>query len=280
MTGSKIVDARVIVSCPARNFVTLKITTADGLYGIGDGTLNGRELSVASYLQDHVVPCLMGRDSERIEDTWQFLYRGAYWRRGPVTMSAIAAVDVALWDLKAKRAGMPLYQLLGGRSREGALVYAHANGHSIEDLLASVAKHLELGYKAIRVQAAVPGVPDAYGVPHGIKPYEPADSDLPREETWSTQRYLRFVPQLMDAVRARFGFDLTLLHDAHHRLPRLKLPRWARASNHTACSGWKMRRPRKIRTPFVSSGSTPPRRSRWAKCSTPSSIASNSSLSS
>ena len=218
MTGSKIVDARVIVSCPARNFVTLKITTADGLYGIGDGTLNGRELSVASYLQDHVVPCLIGRDSERIEDTWQFLYRGAYWRRGPVTMSAIAAVDVALWDLKAKRAGMPLYQLLGGRSREGALVYAHANGHSIEDLLASVAKHLELGYKAIRVQAAVPGVPDAYGVPHGIKPYEPADSDLPREETWSTQRYLRFVPQLMDAVRARFGFDLTLLHDAHHRL--------------------------------------------------------------
>ncbi len=218
MTGSKIIDARVIVSCPARNFVTLKITTADGLYGIGDGTLNGRELSVASYLQDHVVPCLMGRDSERIEDTWQFLYRGAYWRRGPVTMATIAAVDVALWDLKAKRAGMPLYQLLGGRSREGALVYAHANGHSIEDLLASVAKHLELGYKAVRVQAAVPGVPDAYGVPHGTKPYEPADSDLPREETWSTQKYLRFVPQLMEAVRARFGFDLTLLHDAHHRL--------------------------------------------------------------
>jgi mannonate dehydratase len=198
--------------------VWVLLSTADGLYGIGDGTLNGRELSVESYIQDHVVPCLIGRDSERIEDTWQFLYRGAYWRRGPVTMSAIAAVDVALWDLKAKRAGMPLYQLLGGRSREGALVYAHANGHSIEDLLASVAKHLELGYKAIRVQAAVPGVPDAYGVPHGIKPYEPADSDLPREETWSTQRYLRFVPQLMDAVRARFGFDLTLLHDAHHRL--------------------------------------------------------------
>jgi mannonate dehydratase len=218
MAESKIVDAKVIVACPARNFVTLKITTSDGLYGLGDGTLNGRELAVAAYLRDHVAPCLIGRDAERIEDTWQYLYRGAYWRRGPVTMAAIAAVDVALWDLKAKRAGMPLYQLLGGRCREGVTVYAHANGHSLDGLLDSVAHHIELGYKAIRVQAAVPGVPDVYGVPHGSQPYEPADSSLPREETWSTPKYMRFAPEMMEAVRARFGFDLALLHDAHHRL--------------------------------------------------------------
>jgi mannonate dehydratase len=217
-TDAKIVEVKTIVTCPARNFVTLKITTADGLCGIGDGTLNGRELAVEAYLREHIVPCLMGRDSERIEDAWQYLYRGAYWRRGPVTMAAIAAVDMALWDLKAKRAGMPLYQLLGGRCREGVTVYMHANGHSVNDLLESVAMHIEQGYKAIRVQAAVPGVPDAYGVPHGDRPYEPADGDLPREETWSTPKYLRFVPQLMEAVRARFGFDLALLHDAHHRL--------------------------------------------------------------
>ncbi len=222
MSDARIVEARVIVSCPARNFVTLKITTADGLHGIGDGTLNGRELSVASYLQEHVLPCLIGRDSDRIEDTWQFLYRGAYWRRGPVTMCAIAAVDMALWDLKAKRAGMPLYQLLGGRCREGVTVYTHANGHSVEDLLESVAKHIAEGYKAIRVQAAVPGVPDAYGVPHGTKAYEPADSDLPREETWSTPKYLRFIPQMMETVRAKFGPDLMLLHDAHHRLTAIE----------------------------------------------------------
>ena len=129
----EIIDAKVIVTCPARNFVTLKITTADGLYGIGDGTLNGRELAVAAYLRDHVAPCLIGRDSERIEDTWQYFYRGGYWRRGPVTMASISAVDVALWDLKAKRAHMPLYQLLGGRCRESARVYAHANGRSIEE---------------------------------------------------------------------------------------------------------------------------------------------------
>ena len=94
------------------------IETSDGVRGVGDATLNGRELAVAAYLQDHVVPCLIGRDPHRIEDVWQFLYRGAYWRSGPVTMSAIAAVDVALWDIKGKVAGLPLYQLLGGASRD------------------------------------------------------------------------------------------------------------------------------------------------------------------
>ena len=110
----KITEARVIVTCPGRNFVTLKIVTDEGIYGLGDATLNGRELSVVSYLQDHVAPCLIGRDPQQIEDIWQYLYRGAYWRRGPVTMTAIAAVDTALWDLKGKIANLPLYQLLGG----------------------------------------------------------------------------------------------------------------------------------------------------------------------
>ncbi len=119
----KIVKAEVFVTCPGRNFVTLKITTEDGITGLGDATLNGRELSVASYLQDHLCPQLIGRDAHRIEDIWQFFYKGAYWRRGPVTMSAISAVDMALWDIKAKAANMPLYQLLGGASREGVMVY-------------------------------------------------------------------------------------------------------------------------------------------------------------
>lgn len=116
----KIVGAEVFVTCPGRNFVTLKITTEDGITGLGDATLNGRELPVASYLTDHLCPQLIGRDARRIEDIWQFFYKGAYWRRGPVTMSAISAVDMALWDIKAKAANMPLYQLLGGASREGA----------------------------------------------------------------------------------------------------------------------------------------------------------------
>src|SRR5947208_12462488 len=108
----RITDARVIVCGPGRNFVTLKVTTEDGVYGLGDATLNGRELAVASYLTDHVLPLLVGKDARRIEDTWQFLYKGAYWRRGPVTMTAISAVDTALWDILGKTTNRPVYQLL------------------------------------------------------------------------------------------------------------------------------------------------------------------------
>src|SRR5271154_5872269 len=143
----KITSAKVIVTCPGRNFVTLKIETADGVTGLGDATLNGRELAVASYLSDHIVPSLVGRDAHRIEDTWQYLYRGAYWRRGPVTMAAIAAVDMALWDIKAKIAGLPLYQLLGGAARDGAMVYCHANGETIDDTIAAARKYRAQGYK-------------------------------------------------------------------------------------------------------------------------------------
>src|SRR4029078_11753861 len=108
----KITSARVIVTCPGRNFVTLKIETDEGLTGIGDATLNGRELAVATYLTEHVIPVLIGRDPARIEDTWQYLYRGAYWRRGPVTMSAIAAVDTALLYIKWNVAGLTVYEVL------------------------------------------------------------------------------------------------------------------------------------------------------------------------
>jgi len=142
--------AKVIVCSPGRNFVTLKIETDQGVSGIGDATLNGRELAVVAYLEEHVIPCLIGRDPRRIEDLWQYLYRGAYWRRGPVTMSAIAAVDVALWDIKAKMAGMPLVDLLGGRSRDGVLVYGHANGADIAETVDEVGRYIELGYRAIR----------------------------------------------------------------------------------------------------------------------------------
>jgi mannonate dehydratase len=214
----KITAAKVIVCCPGRNFVTLKIETDYGLTGLGDATLNGRELAVASYLTDHVIPCLIGRDAHRIEDTWQYLYRGAYWRRGPVTMSAIAAVDTALWDLKAKAAGLPLYQLLGGASRERVLVYAHANGRDIAQTVDEVKRLQTLGYQAIRAQSGVPGIGKVYGVATGDKPYEPADASLPSEHDWDSAKYLRHTPRLFEALRAELGDELQLLHDVHHRL--------------------------------------------------------------
>ena len=224
----EIVDARVIVTCPGRNFVTLKIETRSGITGLGDATLNGRELAVASYLQDHVVPNLIGRDAGRIEDIWQFLYRGAYWRRGPVTMTAIAAVDVALWDILGKLAGLPIYQLLGGRSREGALVYGHANGRDIAEASDAVGRFVEQGFLAVRAQCGVPGVKKAYGISSG-KAYEPAESELPLETVWSTPKYLQIVPQLFERLRADHGNDVHLLHDVHHRLTPIEAARLARS---------------------------------------------------
>ncbi|GIL41161.1 D-mannonate dehydratase ManD [Roseiterribacter gracilis] len=220
----KITGASVIVTCPGRNFVTLKIVTDQGLYGIGDATLNGRELAVASYLSDHVIPCLIGRDAHQIEDIWQYLYRGAYWRRGPVTMSAIAAVDTALWDIKAKAAGLPLYQLLGGRSREGVMVYGHANGADIAETVDRVGAYLEMGYKAVRAQSGIPGLDGVYGIGKG-KSYEPATKGLPQETIWSTEAYLDFAPKLFDALRTKYGFAPHLLHDVHHRLTPIEAAR-------------------------------------------------------
>jgi mannonate dehydratase len=220
----KIEQVDVILTSPGRNFVTLKLTTSDGVVGLGDATLNGRELAVASYLKDHVAALLVGREAHNIEDTWQYLYRGPYWRRGPVTMAAIAAVDMALWDIKGKVAGLPVYQLLGGRSRRGALAYGHASGTTVEALFTSIRNLLEDGFKAFRIQTGVPGLAKVYGVGSDQLAgqrydYEPAvRTTVPLEEGWDTSAYLRHLPGVFEAVREEFGPDLTLLHDAHHRL--------------------------------------------------------------
>ncbi|MCE7004219.1 D-galactonate dehydratase family protein [Kibdelosporangium philippinense] len=216
----KIVAATVVVTSPGRNFVTLKIETDEGVTGLGDATLNGRELAVASYLTDHVVPLLIGTDPHRIEDTWQSLYRGAYWRRGPVTMAAIAAVDVALWDIKAKAAGLPLYQLLGGQSRERVRTYGHAHGSDIPELFDSVRAMLAQGYKSIRIQTGIPGLRKVYGVRSTLD-----QADLPVVEDWDTGAYLRHVPRVFEAVRTEFGPELPLLHDVHHRLTPIQAAR-------------------------------------------------------
>lgn len=225
---SKIERVEVFVASPGRTFVTLRITTSDGVTGLGDATLNGRELAVASYLRDHLVPLLIGKDPARIEDMWQYLYRGAYWRRGPVTMTAIAAVDTALWDIKGKTAGLPVYELLGGRSRDGVTVYSHASGTDVPSLLDDVDRFLDLGYKAVRAQAAVPGVGGSYGVRKG-KVYEPAATALPDEQPWDTEAYLRFAPTCLEAVRERFGFGFHLLHDVHHRLTPIEAARFGKS---------------------------------------------------
>jgi mannonate dehydratase len=221
----KIIDASVIVCCPGRNFVTLKLTTEDGITGLGDATLNGRELAVASYLEDHVIPLLIGRDARRIEDTWHYLYKGAYWRRGPVTMTAISAVDTALWDIQGKALGVPVHRLLGGRARDGVMVYGHASGGDIEDTVRAAAHYVELGYQAVRAQTGIPGLASTYGVGRGDLYYEPAEPGLPPENLWSTEKYLASVPRLFERLRQELGPDVHLLHDVHHRLTPIEAAR-------------------------------------------------------
>jgi mannonate dehydratase len=137
-------------------------------------------------------------------------------------MRAIAAVDVALWDIKGKALGAPIYDLLGGKSREGVMVYGHANGADIEATCDAVARYLDEGYVAVRAQSGVPGVKLAYGVGRGDKQYEPADAALPTETVWDTRPYLRLAPRLFETLRDRFGPEPRLLHDVHHRLTPLE----------------------------------------------------------
>lgn len=223
----KIADIKVFVACPARNFVTVKIITEDGTIGWGDATLNGREMAVVAYLEEHIVPCLIGKDAHQIEDIWQYLYRGAYWRRGPVTMAAIASIDIALWDIKGKVAGLPVYQLLGGKSRNKMKVYGHANGESIDHTLDNLGQLIEQGFKAVRLQCALPNSKGTYGTLGKKKDYYELQSNrpLPPEHAWNTTKYLNFIPKLFEAARKKYGMDIELLHDVHSRLTPIEAAR-------------------------------------------------------
>lgn len=224
----KITDAKVIVTCPGRNFVTLKVFTDQGIYGLGDATLNGMELAVAAFLNDYCIPALIGKDPSNTEDIWHYFYRGIYWKRGSVAMTALSAIDLAMWDIKGKTLNTPLYNLIGGKSREKVLVYCHSNGKDLNDTIEKAAVSVGNGFKAIRVQSGVPGIPDTYGVPKDNKPYEPAHKGLPHEERWDTAKYLNFVPLLFEKVREALGDDIHLLHDVHHRCTPVEAARLAK----------------------------------------------------
>ena len=146
-----IVGGDALLYGPGRNYVTVRLETADGLVGWGDATLNGRERAVEAALDDHVLPELEGRDANRIEDVWQSLFRQTYWRGGPVLNSALSGVDMALWDLKGKRYGAPVYELLGGRTREYAAVYDHCGGASTEAVIENAREALDRNVAHLRI---------------------------------------------------------------------------------------------------------------------------------
>ena len=223
----KIKDIKVFTCSPGRNFVTIKIITEEGIYGLGDATLNGREMAVATYLKEHIAPCLIGKDASQIEDIWQYLYKGAYWRKGPVTMTAIGSIDMALWDIKGKKANMPVYQLLGGKSRKGITIYGHANGETIDEVLDNLGRMIDEGYKVVRLQCTIPTLKGTYGTLEGKKNYYELQGNrpLPPEQQWSTSKYMNFIPELFKQARERFGNEIGLCHDVHSRLTPIEAAR-------------------------------------------------------
>jgi mannonate dehydratase len=216
----KITDVRVIVTCPGRNYVFVKVfTDQPGLYGVGEGTLNGSEPVVAEAIR-HMAHLLIGRDPQRIEDTWQLLYRHSYWRGGPIYMAAIAAIDMALWDIKGKQAGLPVYQLLGGKARDGVMCYSHASGRDEVECEDSARKLMARGFKVVRCQVGV------YGGAGVLGTTPPLSSP---EQIYEPTPYLLSVPKLFAHLRDKLGMDIELFHDAHEQLNPIEAARLAKS---------------------------------------------------
>ncbi|HEV3026003.1 MAG TPA: enolase C-terminal domain-like protein [Planctomycetota bacterium] len=214
----KITKVKAILTAPAKiRLVVVKVETSEpGLYGLGCATFTQRARVVETAVTQYLDPFLRGKDPDNIEDLWQAMYQSSYWRNGPCLMNAISGVDMALWDIKGKQAGMPVYQLLGGKCRVAAPVYRHASGNTFEEVTQKVKAFLEEGYKHVRIQVGVPGQ-SAYGARPGETP-PPLDGEGHFQgRTFEPSAYCRIVPKLFEHVRKELGDEVELLHDMHER---------------------------------------------------------------
>jgi mannonate dehydratase len=218
----KITKVRTILTSPARiRLCVVKVETSEpGLYGLGCCTFTQRVRTVVTAVDQYLAPFLAGQDPDNIEDIWQAMYQSSYWRNGPVLTCALGGVDMALWDIKAKRAGMPLYQLLGGKCRKAVPVYRHASGRSVEEVADMARKFMDEGYRYIRGQVSLPGQ-----ATYGSKSTGVADLEQPitgeghfAGHLFEPAAYRRSVPKLFEHLRAKLGDEVELLHDSHERL--------------------------------------------------------------
>jgi mannonate dehydratase len=213
----KITKVRPILTAPQPQvrFVVVKVETSEpGLYGLGCATFNQRPLAVKTAVEEYLDPFCRGRDADNIEDLWQTAYTSSYWRNGPVLNNALSGLDQALWDLKGKRAGMPVYQLLGGKCRFAVACYAHAGGRDLAALEENVRQYRERGFRHIRIQVG------GYGSPHlsGAADFEPAGFGLPVGEHMEARPYLKSAVQMFEHIRTKCGDGVELLHDIHERV--------------------------------------------------------------
>jgi mannonate dehydratase len=208
---------RAILTAPQSRIrlVVVKVETSEpGLYGLGCATFNQRPLAVKTGIEEYLDPFCRGRSADNIEDLWQTAYTSSYWRNGPVLNNALSGLDQALWDIKGKRAGMPVYQLLGGKCRIAVDCYTHSSGKDLESLEESVRKNVERGFRHIRIQIG------GYGSPQLSKDadFERESFGLPIESHMDARPYLNMVPRMFERIRTKFGDSLELLHDIHERI--------------------------------------------------------------
>jgi len=214
----KIRNVSVISTAPAgvRLVVVRVDTDQDGLYGYGCATFTQRADLVVAAVERYLKPFLMDRPTDAIEDLWQAMYNSSYWRNGPVLNNAISGVDQALWDIKGKQAGMPVYELLGGKQRRGAMIYSHAAGREISETIDQARKLMAQGIKAVRLQVGIPGMA-AYGAAPAVTSQSANAS--PQDEVFEPLPYVRRTLQLFEAARKELGGEIELLHDVHERVP-------------------------------------------------------------
>ena len=219
----KITDVKTILTAPngIRLVIVKVVTNEPGLHGVGCATFTQRPLAVAAAVDEYLKPFLIGKDPDQIEDIFQSAFVSSYWRNGPVLNNALSGVDMALWDIKGKRANMPVYQLLGGKCRHAAALYAHASGREPAETADSVRKYMEEGYRHVRVQVAVPGYA-TYGAGGGTPKDKIWAPIVPGQATFEPTPYVNAVINLFDHLRSELGDEVELLHDVHERIPPIQ----------------------------------------------------------
>ncbi len=223
----KITGVEVIVTNPAKgamgNYILIKIVTNEaGIFGWGDATCTGSELAVAKMVEEHLAPGLMGKNPMRIEELWQRVYHLPYYRSGSVHMSAVSGIDMALWDIKGKVAGLPVYELLGGKVRDRLLTYGTTSGRTIEQAVENAQALVAKGYKVVKVGVSSPGNEGGYNAPQSDtqrRAVEQAHSaGMPPDEVWEPESYVRILPKLFDALSAKLPAHVQFIHDVHERV--------------------------------------------------------------